>query len=184
MKHISKALLAIAAVLPAAWPLLAGDGEAGQETEKKAEASPAPAADEPKTGTVKVLVLPGGAKMSMIYCRPGEFVMGSPRDEIGRDGDEVPGFIGNICGNTTIGFKYFDMQGVKGVAITARAYMTGHFEVKTSWDGEVLATIPVHNSNIWERYEAEVSIPDGVRALYLTFRGFSSNGQLGSIELL
>ena len=89
MKHISKALLAIAAVLPAAWPLLAGDGEAGQETEKTAEASPAPAADEPKTGTVKVLVLPGGAKMSMIYCRPGEFVMGSPRDEIGRDGDEV-----------------------------------------------------------------------------------------------
>ena len=102
----------------------------------------------------------------------------------GRDGDEVPGFIGNICGNTTIGFKYFDMRGVKGLAITARAYMTGHFEIKTSWDGEVLGTIPVHNSNIWERYETAVFIPDGIHALYLTFRGFSSNGQLGSVELI
>ena len=75
------------------------------------------------------------------------------------------------------------MKGVKAIAITTRAYMTGHFEVKTSWDGEVLAEIPVRNSNIWEKHEVPVSIPDGVSALYLTFRGFSSNGQLGSIEL-
>ncbi|MBQ3880841.1 MAG: family 43 glycosylhydrolase [Oscillospiraceae bacterium] len=112
--------------------------------------------------------------------RPGPY----PRVmQDGRDGDEIPGFIGNISGNTTIGFKYFDMKGVKAIAITTRAYMTGHFEVKTSWDGEVLAEIPVRNSNIWEKHEVPVSIPDGVSALYLTFRGFSSNGQLGSIEL-
>ena len=37
-----------------------------------------------RTGDVKTLVLPGGAKMEMIYCAPGEFMMGSPKSEEGR----------------------------------------------------------------------------------------------------
>lgn len=43
----------------------------------------------PRTGTVKKLTLPNGIKMDMIYCEPGEFVMGSPFDEEGRDADET-----------------------------------------------------------------------------------------------
>ena len=43
----------------------------------------------PKTGDVKTLVLPGGAEMEMIYCAPGEFMMGSPDNEEGRCDDEV-----------------------------------------------------------------------------------------------
>ena len=35
-----------------------------------------PQAAERKTGVVKVLTLPGGAKMEMIYVEPGEFMMG------------------------------------------------------------------------------------------------------------
>ena len=45
--------------------------------------------DALKTGVVKMLILPGGAKMEMIYCAPGEFVMGSPEDEKGRDKKET-----------------------------------------------------------------------------------------------
>lgn len=42
-----------------------------------------------KTGDVKTITLPGGATMEMIYCAPGEFMMGSPESEKTRGEDEV-----------------------------------------------------------------------------------------------
>ena len=41
------------------------------------------------TGTVKTLILPGGAKMDMIYVAPGSFMMGGPESEKGRYKDET-----------------------------------------------------------------------------------------------
>lgn len=49
--------------------------------------SSSPAATR-KTGTVKVITLPGGATMEMIWCAPGSFMMGSPATEEGRFEDE------------------------------------------------------------------------------------------------
>lgn len=92
----------------------------------------------------------------------------------GRDGDENPGYIGNISNGATIGFKSFDMRGVTCVGIATRGYAKGVFEVRTAWDGEAIAEIPVNYSNVWEHGEAQLSIPDGVYALYLTFRGFGN----------
>lgn len=46
------------------------------------------AASVRKTGTVKTVELPGGAKMELIWCGPGTFKMGSPVDEEGRFADE------------------------------------------------------------------------------------------------
>ena len=43
----------------------------------------------PLPGEERILVLPGGAEMSMIYCPPGTFLMGSPEDEEGRSEDET-----------------------------------------------------------------------------------------------
>ena len=37
-----------------------------------------------ETGVCRTITLPGGAEMEMVYCPPGEFVMGSPADEEGR----------------------------------------------------------------------------------------------------
>ena len=42
-----------------------------------------------KAGTAQTITLPGGAKMEMIYCPPGEFSMGSPATEKERDNDET-----------------------------------------------------------------------------------------------
>ena len=42
-----------------------------------------------KTGDVKIITLPGGAKMEMIWCGPGTFMMGSPSTEAGRFDDET-----------------------------------------------------------------------------------------------
>ena len=89
----------------------------------------------------------------------------------GRDGDEEPGYIGNIQNSAAMGFKYFDCRGVKEIGIAVRGYGDGTFEVRTAWDGQVLAEIPVVNSNVWEEYGVPVKVPDGVQAIYLTYRG-------------
>lgn len=100
----------------------------------------------------------------------------------GRDGDEELGYISNIQDTATAGFKYFDIEDVKEVAIWTRGYAHGVFEVKTQWDGEVLATIPIHSSNIWEEFSAEVQLPKGKQAIYLTYRG-TGNASLRSFAL-
>ncbi len=51
-------------------------------------------------------------------------------------------------------------------------------EVRTKWDGEVLGEMPVEYTNIWTptevRFTDGKAFPDGVQAIYLTFRGNGS----------
>lgn len=100
----------------------------------------------------------------------------------GRDGDEEPGYIGNMQDSATAGFKYFDCCGVNQISIKVRGYAGGLFEVRTVWDGEVLARLKVQYTNVWEEYCAPVRIPDGKQALYLTYRG-EGNASLLSFTL-
>ena len=44
---------------------------------------------ELKSGNTKTFILPGGAKMEMIYCAPGSFMMGSPKKEKNRKNGEI-----------------------------------------------------------------------------------------------
>lgn len=92
----------------------------------------------------------------------------------GRDGDEELGYIANMKASATAGFKYFDCKGVKKVGIKVRGYCHGNFELKTSWNGSALTTIPVVFSNVWKEYFADINIPDGVHALYFTYTGHGS----------
>ena len=101
----------------------------------------------------------------------------------GRDGDEEIGYVANISNSATAGFKYFDCKGIKRFAVTTRGYGNGTFEIKTAWDGEVLGSVTLEYTNVWERYEAEANIPDGVNAIYLTYRG-GGNVSLKSFELI
>jgi hypothetical protein len=81
------------------------------------------------------------------------------------------------------GFKYFDIQGVRRIRITTRGYADGDIEVRNEIDGEVLAKLHIVYTNVWEDYETEISIPDGVQPLYFTFRG-QGNASLKSFALL
>ncbi len=106
--------------------------------------------------------------------KPSVYVGGDEYPKImqdGRDGDEEPGYIGNMKDTATAGFKYFDCHGIERIKIKTRGYGAGVFEVRTSWEGEVLAEIRVEDSNVWEEYEAPLRIPDGIQAIYLTYRG-------------
>ena len=93
----------------------------------------------------------------------------------GRDGDEEPGYIANLTEGSTAGFKFFDCKGIKQVSVTTRGYAFGaSIEVKTAWDGEVLGVIKIDATNVWETFTTECAIPDGVNAIYLTYRGGGS----------
>jgi len=100
----------------------------------------------------------------------------------GRDGDEETGFATNINDNYGIGFKYFDCKGITKVTVKTRGYNRGHFEVKTSPFGEVLGNIEITSTNIWKEFSSDISIPDGVQALYFVYRG-KGTATLGSFTL-
>ena len=83
-------------------------------------------------------------------------------------------YIRKITDGTTVGFKYFDCRGVKGLRIMTRAYAHGDIEIRASYNGDVLGRIKVDGSNIWlagECFFEKQAFPDGVQPLYLTFRG-------------
>jgi len=127
-----------------------------------------------------------------LFCKDEELYIGTygawmdgrfPKiTQDGKDGDEEPGYIANMRDTATAGFKYFDCRGVKRVKIKVRGYAKGAFEVKTSWDGPALGSIPVNFTNVWKEYAADIAIPDGVHALYFTYRG-EGNAQLASFTL-
>ena len=52
-------------------------------------AEDSPTAVVHKSGAVRVITLPGGATMEMIWCAPGSFEMGSPLNEVGRFENEA-----------------------------------------------------------------------------------------------
>ena len=89
----------------------------------------------------------------------------------GKDGDKEIGYIQNMTDSATAGFKYFDCQGVKKITLKVRGYCNGAFEIKTSWNGEALAKLPVNFTNVWTEYSSDINIPDGVQAIYITYTG-------------
>lgn len=92
----------------------------------------------------------------------------------GSDDDKNEQYAFNIAKNTTIGFKYFDLKGVKGVEITTTGYGQGDFEIRTEIDGPVLGKITVNFCTAWKIRKCDCEIPDGVSALYFTFTGDGS----------
>ena len=101
----------------------------------------------------------------------------------GADGTELPGYVGNMRNHATAGYKYFLFNHIHRMKIMTRGYAKGVFEVRTTWDGEVIGELPVEFSNFWVKSEADVAIPDGEHALYLTFKG-TGNVSLAGFEFL
>jgi hypothetical protein len=100
-----------------------------------------------------------------------------------KDGDEEIGYVTDIGDSCGAGFKYFHCKGVKRIKIKTRGYNGGHFEAKTSRNGEVLAKISVQFTNVWKEFSADIALPDGVHALYFIYRGEHNKATLGSFTL-
>lgn len=118
-----------------------------------------------------------------IEGEPRRFGEGAPKIvQDGRDGDEEIGYIANVQSNTVIGYKYLDCKDIKTLSVTTRGYIHGEFVLKTALDGEPLGRVPVDGTNIWTTKTADISLPDGVHAIYLCFKGHGG-GQFKSFEL-
>lgn len=129
-----------------------------------------------------------------LFCKHEEPMTAGPGDwmdcrfpkitQDGKDGDEEIGYIANMRDGATAGFKYFDCKGVTKVKIKARGglWVGGTFEIMTKWDGAPIGTIEVGTSNDWIEYSSDISIPDGVHALYFRYVG-KSQASLASFTL-
>ncbi|MCR4621658.1 MAG: family 43 glycosylhydrolase [Clostridiales bacterium] len=80
-------------------------------------------------------------------------------------------YIANIRDGTTVGFKYFDIKGLRRVSARVMGYARGKLIVSTHIGGRSAGEIPVGYYNVWADCETELNIPDGVSALYFTFEG-------------
>lgn len=115
-----------------------------------------------------------------LFCPAPASTTGGPGDwmdcrfpkitQDGPDGTECRLYVANMREGATAGFKYFFCRHVSRVALEVRG-VGGLFEIKTAWDGPPLGKIVVGHSNEWKRYEGAAAIPDGVQALYFTYRG-------------
>lgn len=116
-----------------------------------------------------------------LYCRdespftalPGEWMdCRFPKiTQDGCDGSETQGFIANLRDGAAAGFKYFSCYGIKQVTVTTRGLGSGVIELLTAWDGKPVGEIPVTSSNEWKNHKGDLTIPDGVHALYFRYRG-------------
>ena len=102
---------------------------------------------------------------------PGEPTFKQRLDE----GMEQPEpFVSGIKDKTTIGFKYYDCKDISKVIIKVRGYGDGVFKVKTGIDTEALAEMKVENTNIWTEFSSDISIEDGIYAIFISYEGSGS----------
>lgn len=116
-----------------------------------------------------------------LYCKEPAAYTAGPCDwmdcrfpkitQDGKDGDEEIGYIANMRDQAVAGFKYFECKNVRQISVKVRGGCYGEFEIKTAWDGVVLGSISVLPSNEWKTYSADISVPDGVQALYFKYTG-------------
>lgn len=115
-----------------------------------------------------------------LFCRHTEVTTGAPGDWMDcrfpritqdePDGETGFAHIANLRDGAAVGFKYFDCRGIRRASVTVRG-SAGVMQVRTRWDGEPVGEIPLNQRNEWTVFSAEVSVPDGVQALYFTYRG-------------
>ena len=94
---------------------------------------------------------------------------GARVEQIG-EGPAADVFVGNMTRDCQLGFRYFDCCAVVGLALEMRGWCSGFVEVRLDPAAQPIGKIPLRRSQNWKFNSAEVSIPDGVHALYLTFR--------------
>lgn len=99
-------------------------------------------------------------------------------DNSGLDRD-IHSFISNMKDGATAGFKYFDIKGLKKIAIRTKGYGRGNIEIYAASrekpsERKLIGKIPVSSTNAYKRDEGDVSIEDGIYALYFRFAGGSN----------
>lgn len=116
-----------------------------------------------------------------LFCKHESAYTGAPGEWLdcrfpkitqdGKDAEEENGYIANMRDGACAGFKYFDCKGIKKVTIKVRGGFGGTFEITTTWNGYPIGRIQIGSTNEWKEYTSDISIPDGVNALYFKYVG-------------
>lgn len=96
-------------------------------------------------------------------------------------------YIANLRDGALVGYKYFEFQDLREITLRVRPHqaalagkaghgkISGVFRITTEPGGRALGEIPVEipegNFRAWREFSGMTQIPDGVRALYLEYRG-------------
>lgn len=89
--------------------------------------------------------------------------------------EEPVQYICNMKDGSTAGFKYFLFDSTIEMSVEVRGDGEGVMQVKTEPYGEIFGEIKISSIGAkWRIFSGEVSLPDGVRALYFTYKGTGS----------
>lgn len=90
----------------------------------------------------------------------------------GKDREEAGDqYIANMHNGSVAVFRYFDCRGVRALTVETRGNGAGKMCVSLVRGGAPVAEIAVIPGRDWHEQSVEVSVPDGVHALYFTFTG-------------
>ena len=103
--------------------------------------------------------------------------------QLGKDDEQADGYVAHITDGTNLGYKYFDLKGLRRIRFLIFGYTHGTIEVRTEWNGDVIGSVQTHSANRWTDFTADVQVPDGVHALYFSFHG-TGNFSLKEFELI
>lgn len=103
-------------------------------------------------------------------CKADVSIDKSSHPAVTQDEEQQP-FITNVQDGTVIGYKYFELRGLKAVSVTVKAEEAGTISFRTHADGPDLAVILVDACKEWKQFAAPVHAADGKSAVYLIYRG-------------
>lgn len=90
-------------------------------------------------------------------------------------------FIGEICNNTLIGYKYFNFRNSDLVGINFRGNAEGKMTVFIDTENQPVAEFIINPSEKWNTILEKINIPDGIYPLYFIFKG---TGQMDLMEII
>ena len=114
-------------------------------------------------------------KMDYPYLTQDEPDMEPTEALMQKDHTEPIQYVKNMQDGSTVGFKYFLFQNLKGISVQVRGCAEGMIEVRTLNDGNVIGCIPIRmDSRTWQESWGNVSVENGGAALYFIFKGTGS----------
>jgi Carbohydrate binding module (family 6). len=80
-------------------------------------------------------------------------------------------YIANLTSGSWCGFKYFFFHRPSSISLKLRGNGKGIIEVRTSFQGEKVASVVVSPSSNWSDFSANLDPIEGKAPLYFTFEG-------------
>lgn len=116
-------------------------------------------------------VFPAAYACNLTAGKPVKLGLGKPQTLPRVDEEMGEVFVADLADGTELGYKYFDFSGKVRIKVTYRGTGKGALEVRTDSCLSAIGTLPVKPAVSWMETPGFLSIPDGLNALYLRYRG-------------